>query len=516
MASLQIAKLQGCPPTAAHRHYHLALRRVAKNVTLDHKRRQPATLAAILLLAYFEVWSSEHTKWTSHLYGARMIFTEIPLLAMARRCLPLKRQQHLQQRRMMNWLNTDLEADFDLDYDLLTTITGARITASHYNLDPELVVPDKGAPPTARDIESFETLADLYWWYCKMDVYQCMLSGTKLFMPYRLWTQCPPRAPASSMASIYGTYDHLLLLLGRLAEFASRDMARKRAASRARNSPPTGSPSPPFSGMLPTQGPFRAPRGFDSPQSDPRKDAHDVDDADASYTTALQEWQDICHAFGAFEKYLGKDFGPLSAEFADNRPTPFGPSRQYRTFSVAGIWMNYNMGMIHLYRSHPDMPPTALQSVGLAAKQTGYHAQEIGRIAAGLSGESSAMDKLHNALAAAYIESAFCLFFAAVQSARHIAHGCESGWIKAAELGRGPPYTRLATEDKPAESVWTSARRIDRRIQELRDSSSAEGTGDGKIILPMTERAHYAVGLLGIESDFNHLELTDDVFHGSR
>merc|ERR1712224_551488 len=152
-------------------------------------------------------------------------------------------------------------------------------------------------------------------------------------------------------------------------------------------------------------------------------------------------------------KHLGKDFRPLSAEFADNRPTPFGPSRQYRTYSVAGIWMNYNMGMIHLYRSHPDMPPTALQSVGLAAKQTGYHAQEIGRIAAGLSGESSAMDKLHNALAAAYIESAFCLFYAAVQyqdaqqrrwvvnrmheitrltgwqSARHIAGGCESGWI---------------------------------------------------------------------------------------
>jgi hypothetical protein len=77
--------------------------------------------------------------------------------------------------------------------------------------------------------------------------------------------------------------------------------------------------------------------------------------------------------------------------------------------------MNYNMGMIHLHRSHPDMPPTALQSTGMAARTTARYAQEIGRIAAGLSGESSSMNEIHTALAAAYIESAFCLFYAAVQ-----------------------------------------------------------------------------------------------------
>jgi hypothetical protein len=98
------------------------------------------------------------------------------------------------------------------------------------------------------------------------------------------------------------------------------------------------------------------------------------------------------------------------------------------------------------------------------------------------------------------------------QSARQIADGCEGGWIKAAQMGRGPPYTRMASQSQPQESIWTSARRIDRRIQELQENSMADGMSDRRVALPMTERAHYALGVLGVEADFQNLELVDETF----
>lgn len=32
---------------------------------------------------------------------------------------------------------------------------------------------------TEKDIETYESLSDLYWWFCKMDVYQSFLGGTR-------------------------------------------------------------------------------------------------------------------------------------------------------------------------------------------------------------------------------------------------------------------------------------------------------------------------------------------------
>ena len=90
------------------------------------------------------------------------------------------------------------------------------------------------------------------------------------------------------------------------------------------------------------------------------------------------------------------------------------------------------------------------------------------------------------------------------QSAVQIAEGCESAWTKAALLGRGAPYDRpmeLQLEFPP--SVWLNPRRIDRRIQELQ--------GENRLVLAKTERAHYALGLLGMEQDLEQLELRDEL-----
>lgn len=91
------------------------------------------------------------------------------------------------------------------------------------------------------------------------------------------------------------------------------------------------------------------------------------------------------------------------------------------------------------------------------------------------------------------------------QSAKQIADGCESGWIKAAQLGRGPPYQRspYIGSEVPI-SVWQNPRRIDRKINGLREG------GDQRIVLAKSEQAYYALGLLGVEHDLEVLELKDD------
>jgi hypothetical protein len=216
----------------------------------------------------------------------------------------------------------------------------------------------------------------------------------------------------------YGTYDHLMLLLGRLADFAARDWPRKRRVDQARKTE-KGS-SPPFPGLVPTNDSVRPSMSFGVATEKPTRwtqadDGGQRMNPSASMDEALKEWESIHHAFEAFEKYLGPEFRPLSAEYADRRDRPFGGVLQYRTFSIAGIWMNFYMGMIHLYRSHPTMSAAAIAAAGQSAHKTAEYANKIGRVAIGLSGDCSHVNEISTLMGAAFIESAFCMFVAAVQ-----------------------------------------------------------------------------------------------------
>ena len=181
-----------------------------------------------------------------------------------------------------------------------------------------------------------------------------------------------------------------------------------------RGPPTTGSP-PGFPGMIPTQGTFEAPVAFNMPQRTASSSEDEVKDSFSTAEEALQEWEGIRAAFKALEDQLGSAFSPLTPEFTDHRPTPFGTVLQFRTYSVAGIWMNYYMGSIVLHRCHPSMPPAAMQAAGVAAVKTAVYANMIGRIASGLSDDSSRLTQISTVLGAAFIESSFCLFVAAVQ-----------------------------------------------------------------------------------------------------
>lgn len=191
LGSLQMAKLQGVPATASMKHYHLSLRRVAKNYSSLTRRTQPATLAATLLLGFYEVWNSDHDKWCKHMWGARAIFREIPMKEMNSAIVTLKRKRRERTKELRSQQTYDaffspFEHPVDTDGDDIDTAVLSQITGTNVNYEEEYAdisndpSQSSAARYTERDIESYEHLSDLFWWYCKNDTYQSILGGTRL------------------------------------------------------------------------------------------------------------------------------------------------------------------------------------------------------------------------------------------------------------------------------------------------------------------------------------------------
>lgn len=198
LASLHISKLQQSSPTPSLKHYHYALRRVGKALVKKEKRRDVATLAATLLLGFYEVTTAEHNKWNSHLSGARELITEIDFAGMAKRietqrCRQEEAEQRYQQHNSLNngygqlytrRLSDDFPSKYDrqLDENLISTIMGWQTNYNQYGqiTDDEEPAIKSEAPLTPKEIEVFEVQCDLFWWYAKQDMYQSILSGNRL------------------------------------------------------------------------------------------------------------------------------------------------------------------------------------------------------------------------------------------------------------------------------------------------------------------------------------------------
>ena len=193
LASLHIAKLQQTSPTPSLKHYHYALRRVAKAVGHPNKRRDVATLAATLLLGFYEVTTAEHNKWNSHLAGARELILEVDYAGMTKRINAYKAETSAHNKSGFYSYGQDtfnksrlafdiLRTDKELDENLISTIMGWRTRYDEYGR-----VIDQSEPPshyhvplTSKDVETFEIQCDLFWWYAKQDMYQSLVSGNRL------------------------------------------------------------------------------------------------------------------------------------------------------------------------------------------------------------------------------------------------------------------------------------------------------------------------------------------------
>ena len=349
--------------------------------------------------------------------------------------------------------------------------------------------------------------------------------------------------------------DHVVLLMGRIADFASKDQARKRKVMEAnggqwrptpgmfpspptpsqqpgeqppRSSPPRQAPppslQPPMYGMIPHIPPPQTPERFTQAPRDqiyiPHYKEDDFELEEATIDAGV-EWREIQSALDLFERSLGTEWRPLPDYLAPPFETPFGTALQYRTWSISCIWAMYYTGRIIAARVHPSMPPAAMMAAGIAAAQTAHWANDIGRICCGLQ-FPPAEQPLNPALGAALMESTLSIFFAGVQykasdqrstiisrlttiaemtgqqSSALIAAGIEHCWKMAGDAGRGPPYTPTVLKK--------DAKSRDHRMSGKPAPKGEELDRQMVYVHPGT-RVHYAMGIMSMEEDFRDLRL---------
>ncbi|GAD93882.1 C6 finger domain protein, putative [Paecilomyces variotii No. 5] len=532
ISSLHIAKLQDAPPTVSLKHYHYALKKVGTAVGLPMRRKQIATLAATLLLGFYEVTAGEHHKWNSHVAGSSQLIREIDfagltrdLRAHRRRVRAQREQEQMAQMETWPWYDQFgggaseddpfCEKESEIDENLISLLMGRVINYDEFG---RIEDGNQAASPrkhfTKKDIENYRIQSDLYWWYTKQDLFQSLISGNRLFTPYDQWGQCPPRAGIGRLDAVYGSMDHLMLLLGRLADFAYRDRKRKvrslaatggewmptpeffkfmaRFGPRSRqpnggaNGTTTGDPphdfargppgvrppqpsnqqnrlreDPPMYGMVPPTGPVRLPSAF-APTgrgtgvvSD---DSEDSDTAETPYHDAESEWEDIAAALDLFVGSLGPEYMPLSPDIAAPIATPFGPALQYRTHTIAVLWAYYYLGRILLNRLHPCMPPATMVAAGVAASTTVEAAQTVGKIIAGIYHPQQynfEAGSLNPTLGGALTEITVPIFFAGVQ----YIDAAQRGWTvsKLTEISRLTGWQTSFSIAVGCESAWVAA-----------------------------------------------------------
>lgn len=332
------------------KHYHLALRWVARNMSNPSKRHHLGTAASLLLLAYFDMWMADLDKCRSHLTGLSVLFNEA---AEMHTLYPL-------EQRFFD----------DPEINISSRVGGIS------NIHSSPRSPNK----------EYEQLRELHRSMVKMDVYQSFLGSTPTLLDPKTHTQYPPRAPSpmGSLSTIHGTHDKLMLLMERVGFWIESRRTRIRAG---------------------------LPWIRDSEEG-------------RRHLVSRGSWESLQEDFQTFKVGLGSWFEPLEKDCSATTESPFGPSLQFRTYSVAGIWLQYYMGLINLHRSDPSLQ-LELDPAGMVAGRTENFVHQIGQISAGIleDSESSPTTCSNPAQGAAMIESCLPLFTAAAQVSSDVLPG---------------------------------------------------------------------------------------------
>ncbi|KAE8161656.1 hypothetical protein BDV40DRAFT_179994 [Aspergillus tamarii] len=253
LSSLHISFLQQVPATVSMKHYHYALKRIGAAVGLPTRRKQVGTLAAAQILGYYEIMAADPSKWNNHIAGAAQLVREIDYAGITRDLRAHRRRTCAQRyevggfriqlagsHSLINTFSEDdpfAEKENSIDENLIGTIVGRSVNYDNFGeVDDGYDGRSSKRYFTRKDIENFRVQCDLYWWYFKQDIFQSMLTGNKMFMPSSQWGQCPPRAGLGRLDAIYGSADHLWLLLARVATYGIRDRKRKLATMAATGS----------------------------------------------------------------------------------------------------------------------------------------------------------------------------------------------------------------------------------------------------------------------------------------
>ncbi|KAL2443840.1 hypothetical protein ABEF95_013578 [Exophiala dermatitidis] len=265
LGGLHSAKMTGNAEDRASKHFMYAVRRVGRLLSLPRRRHEIATLATVLVLGFYEVLSGDHSRWNLHLSGATKLVLEHDIAGLTRNARRMRRRAKARVNQCtaqfaygrVAGIPVSLldDIDWEVDSALISRLIGVPVDYDR-QVQPGLESQAYPYDLTEKDIDDFKTKLDLRWWYCKQDVFQSMLSGDRLLMPIEDWKYCPPRGQLGRADNPYATFDHLLLIMARLADFGGKDRIRKQRAVEAQGGEwrpplwlfgPKGPPGPPGS-----------------------------------------------------------------------------------------------------------------------------------------------------------------------------------------------------------------------------------------------------------------------------
>lgn len=102
ISSLYMANLTNTSTLQSLKHYHIALRWIAKSLN-TLLRGHPATLAGMMLLGFYEVISCNHKSWTSHLLGAKQLIQEINFAEKTKGVKAIKKRRQAHHDHRYGW-----------------------------------------------------------------------------------------------------------------------------------------------------------------------------------------------------------------------------------------------------------------------------------------------------------------------------------------------------------------------------------------------------------------------------
>ncbi|KAH7120783.1 fungal-specific transcription factor domain-containing protein [Dendryphion nanum] len=423
LASLHIAKLQRASVTPSYKHYAYALKRLGRSLGNPKKRLQIPTLATSLLLAFYEVMTAEHIKWSTHLVGAAHLLSEVDFRSLTQEARRVKAAQNAEERQFP-YQNPDMLIDqkqfqqrlesmaMAPDESLVSTIIGKKVSYDDFGkvIEEGATKPErKKTPPGKFDLRHYETLQDLYWFYARNDAFQSIISGNPLIMDYSKWSDCPPRTPLGRADALYGSHDHIILLIGRIADFTVRDRGRKirqmdangghwiptagipgmgnmgpppAQASNPHGGPPPGWTGPPppgwkgnpsqgggqsqgppgppsaagpgFFGMAPSKPPASLPSSYINPNATRRSYSPGSSDQSRpttsslaeAYEVALSDWNSIAHAHATVAKYLANSASFQPLSSDLVPPPPGGVNSNTAPFGPPLLYRSFDISIL--------------------------------------------------------------------------------------------------------------------------------------------------------------------------
>jgi hypothetical protein len=184
MASLHIARLQGGSVTPSMQHYAWSLKRIHKAVGNPKSRLKLTTIAASMLLGFYEIMTADHMKWNMHLAGSKQLFVETDFAGMTREVCRMKSEKAARERGRVGSYSTPepsstddlLEQIPDIDERFVSHLVGRQVKYYDYGR----IESHQSVIPPELDLNKFEILKDLYFWYLRQDAYQSIVSGNPL------------------------------------------------------------------------------------------------------------------------------------------------------------------------------------------------------------------------------------------------------------------------------------------------------------------------------------------------